>query len=555
MKKVSSVELGGLVFQIDGEAFGRLEAYISALENQFQSTEGSEEIIGDIEYRIAEIFQEKIKKGQESIQAKDIDEVILIMGAPKDLDQEDETVISIPEPILNTESSASTAEPETVEAAEETEIPNQESSTNQESAQGKGKNRQDGNKFAGKKRFYRNAENKMLGGVCSGFAAYINMDPLIIRLAFVIGVLAFGISPLVYIVLWVLIPEAKTSSDKLQMRGEQVTIASIEKTIKKEAKELKKKLKGLSGQTDEMIEKAEKSADDFFVETGDFFRRMFRGGAKIIIGLLISVILISIIGSVAAFAGGAGYYSWSIPGFTDYLFSSGWQSMLATIGLSTVVAIPLLVICYKIMRFLLGIKLNTKPLDAILFGCWVIGLGIVIAVTAKVATEFQREVSFTSANTFEPVIGQPLSLELDSYEPRDYFIMKMNNLEVYEDDVIFNNVDLHIGKSDDARYQIETVHHSKGKNKKQATHNAKSISYKPSIDQATISIPDYYRISGSTWRDQKLDVFIKVPEGGALIIDSKLHKLIDDVDMEDKSSSHKIYNKLMVMSDDGLRFK
>jgi DNA replication initiation complex subunit (GINS family) len=85
MKKVMSVNLGGLVFPIDDEAYDALDAYIAALGRQFAGTEGAEEIIGDIEYRIAEIFQEKLKGGAESISMAHVEAVVAVMGAPRDL--------------------------------------------------------------------------------------------------------------------------------------------------------------------------------------------------------------------------------------------------------------------------------------------------------------------------------------------------------------------------------------------------------------------------------------------------------------------------------------
>ncbi len=89
---------------------------------------------------------------------------------------------------------------------------------------------------------YRDPDNRILGGVCAGMGAYWGADPLIIRIIFVVATLIFLSGAIIYLILWVVLPEAKTTAQKLEMRGEPVTISNIGKAVKEEFENIKKKM-------------------------------------------------------------------------------------------------------------------------------------------------------------------------------------------------------------------------------------------------------------------------------------------------------------------------
>ncbi len=200
MKKTVNINLNGQVFYIDDDAYARLKDYLDRLERYFRNQDEEKEIINDIESRIAELFREKLKDSRGVITLSMVEDVIRVMGQPED---------------FNGGSSAD--EPEYVEYEEY-----------------KGK----------RKRLFRDVDNKVIAGVCSGIAAYLNTDPVFIRVAFVIlPFLSVGAIFPVYIILWAVVPAAITTAQKLEMRGENVTIKNIEKTIKNEYEDVKKHFK------------------------------------------------------------------------------------------------------------------------------------------------------------------------------------------------------------------------------------------------------------------------------------------------------------------------
>jgi len=207
MKKVENVNIGGSPFLIDEDAYKKLNKYISTIERHFSNSEGHEEIIEDIEFRLAELFEEQIKP-RRIISLKDLHRIVEIMGTPAEFGAD-------PGFFHETES----------EMSEDNNDPF--TSTK-------------------KRRLFRDGENKIVAGVCSGLSTYFGFnDPLMMRLFFGVMVFGLGIGVIPYIVLWILVPIAKTSSDRLAMAGEPINIDSIAKQVEEELMTLKDKVQDL----------------------------------------------------------------------------------------------------------------------------------------------------------------------------------------------------------------------------------------------------------------------------------------------------------------------
>lgn len=204
MKKTLTVNLGGTVFNIDDDAYRLLDNYLSNLKMHFRREAGAEEIVDDIERRISELFSEKLLAGSQVITIMDVEEVIARMGKPEDIEPGEE-------------SEGSTTSHANSGSGYGTGSWNSHSTT-------------DGN--SSRRRLYRNPDDKMLGGVVSGLAAYLGWDVTLLRLLLlVILICGYGTLIPVYIICWLVIPEASTAAEKLSMRGEAVTVENIGKTV------------------------------------------------------------------------------------------------------------------------------------------------------------------------------------------------------------------------------------------------------------------------------------------------------------------------------------
>ena len=197
MKRAISINLGGIVFNIDDDAYRELQAYLTQIESCFSDREESKEIMNDIEARIAELFNERITDYKKVITSKDVRDIIDVMGGP--------------------------------EQFEETE---KKSTHKQRKRFGP----------SGYRRMYRDPDNRILGGICSGMSAYWRIDPIILRILFVIAFLGFGTGLIIYIILWIVLPEAKTKAQKLEMMGEKVNVSNIGKAFKEEFDNVKKNM-------------------------------------------------------------------------------------------------------------------------------------------------------------------------------------------------------------------------------------------------------------------------------------------------------------------------
>ncbi len=202
MNKIVSINIGGIAISIEEDAYDVLRDYLKNISNHFANTENGEEIVSDIELRIAEVLQGKLTTGKVSINTTDVKEVAEAMGYPSDFDDE-ETTKTTTEDDKGEESQESQEEPSTTRKA--------------------------------RRRLFRDVDDQKVGGVCSGLARYFDLDVTLLRILWVVSLLVFGFGLWLYIILWAVLPEAKTTAEKLEMMGEAPNIENIKNTIHKEA--------------------------------------------------------------------------------------------------------------------------------------------------------------------------------------------------------------------------------------------------------------------------------------------------------------------------------
>ena len=194
MKITVSVNLGGYSFNIDEDAYAELKRYLKSLEIHFAGEESSSEILADIEARMAELFRTKITNYKQVITLSDVSQVISVLGTPEDISDND--------------------------------------------------SRSAGEKFStpGYHRMYRDPDHRLIGGVCAGMGAYWDIEPWIIRIIFLVLTMMGGLGILVYLILYIVLPEAKTTAQKIEMKGEPVNIHNIKDNVKKEFDTVRKNM-------------------------------------------------------------------------------------------------------------------------------------------------------------------------------------------------------------------------------------------------------------------------------------------------------------------------
>lgn len=195
MKITVSINLGGYSYNIDEDAYAELKRYLKNLELHFAAEESSSEILSDIESRMGELLRSRLTSYKQVITTEDVRYAISVLGTPEDI-----------------------SDNETTSASE---------------------------KFAsrGYHRMYRDPDQRIIGGVCAGMGAYWHIEPWLVRVIFFIFAMMGGLGILLYFILWVVIPEAKTTAQKIEMKGEPVNIHNIKDSVKKEFDTVTKKMK------------------------------------------------------------------------------------------------------------------------------------------------------------------------------------------------------------------------------------------------------------------------------------------------------------------------
>ncbi|MBU0981525.1 PspC domain-containing protein [Patescibacteria group bacterium] len=314
MKKVINTTIGQIVFNVEDDAYEKLSKYLNSIKKHFAKDKDCEEILEDIEVSIAEKFLKKRKNANLAVSLEDVESVILEMGTIKDFDKEDE------------------------EDEEEKEKGDE-------------------------KKLYRNPDDVIIAGVASGLAAYFGIETALVRLIFFITIFFGGAGVAIYIVLWLILPVAKTSAEKFEMRGETVTLQHIEKAVKEGVDQLKKKdYSGLNG----------------------FFRTL--AGLMLIILRLIVVV----VGGAFAVAGIAGIcvisfaLAWTIAGvgFTDSnILLSDFVMLDGVLYWIFVAALYLVVFIPVVLVLLLGLSIIKMKSEVTAFNLlnliviWFISLG------------------------------------------------------------------------------------------------------------------------------------------------------------------------------------
>lgn len=530
MNKTLTINISQIVFHIDENAYEALSKYLNTIKSYFNNNASRDEIITDIEARIAEIFSAKINASKQVITQTDVDEMIAIMGNPEVFKNEEEF--------------------------------DQNTSNSQSNTFNENTNKT--------KRIFRDPDDKVIGGVCSGIGAYFGIDPIWLRLAFAIAFFIFGTGFLFYLLLLVVIPKAKTTAEKLEMRGEKVNINNIEKKIKEEFDDIKKTF---NNKDNEWV----KATSTFFSKLVAVLEQLLHGIVRIfavIIGYAFIVVgLIVLIVFLLGIFGNSAYISiddldvWTLnlSQSLDLFFANSIQLLLSKIALLLLIGIPLLMLMYRGIRILFKIKSKQIWIGRLSSVLWVTGLLTSIYLFAVMSNEFKQRSSVKDRINFGTGTINTVHLQL----PDDF----KWNLEKDEEDIDWDNYRLNgwvfriknedgfsfltpqidIQKSNTDSFQLLLIRTAKGKTKKQALSRAESIIYNYTIQDSIIVLnPTFELKPEEKWRAQQVKIIIKVPIGKSVFIDKKMRPLIYDLDNVTNTYDGDMINHKWTMRSNGL---
>jgi len=492
MNKTVNINLGGMFFHIDEDAYLKLTRYFDAIKRSLNNSSGQDEIIKDIEMRVSELLTEKQKSEKHVVGLKDVDEVIAVMGQPEDYIIEDE------------------------------EKSNQSFNKNNRS----------------NKKLYRDKEKGMIGGVATGLGHYFGIDAVWIKIVFLIFVFAgFGTGILAYFVLWVVTPEAITTSEKLEMTGEPVTISNIEKKVREEIDSLSDKFK--NADYDKMGNQVKSGAERISGSLGDFIMTVFKVFAKFLGVILImggvTVLFFLLIGVFTLGTNVFIDFPWQnfieAGNFTEYPIWSFGLLMFFAVG------IPFF------FMTLLGFKLlapNTKTIGNIakytLLAVWIIAIAITISIGIKQATEVSYDNKMVEKKT---IAIQPTDTLFVKFKYNNYFAKDINHHREFEfvqdsanNQLIYStNVRLRVLHTDEKAPYIQIEKKARGNSFTAAKKRAEKINYNVEIKGNQLILNNYFLTDvKNKFRDQEVEIYLYLPEGQLFKPDTSVEDYEDSDD-------------------------
>ncbi len=478
MNKTVNINLAGIFFHIDENAYLKLQRYLEAIKRSFTDSQGQSEIISDIEARISELFTERIKTEKQVIGMKEVDEVITIMGQPEDYLVDDEIFEDDPR-TYKTKSSA--------------------------------------------KKLFRDTDNSYIGGVSSGLGHYLGIDVVWIRLLWVLLALGSGGTFIfIYILFWVLVPEALTTSDKLTMTGEPVNISNIEKKIKKGIDDVSETVKNVDYQ--KYGNKVKSSSQTFFDAIGNvimFFLKIFAKFIGLILIIIGATTIFSLFVSLLSLGTSSIFEPWWMD-YPDALISSGVPIWLGSIMLFFLIGIPAFFILYLGLKILIN---NLKSIGNVakfsLLGLWLLSIVGLIITSVKWTSEFALDSSVSDKqelvyNTSDTLNIKMVASSLDSYENGMY---RNNGFEVKynenDEKVIYSrNIRLALRSTKDSVAYIQVEKEAKGKDYIQAKERAQSINYNYALSNNELLLDNFLLTDyDNKFREQNIELFLYLPEG------------------------------------------
>ncbi|OFX18113.1 MAG: hypothetical protein A2033_03575 [Bacteroidetes bacterium GWA2_31_9] len=509
MKKTISINLSGFIFTIDEDAYSILSQYLTLLKNHFEKEEEGHEIVSDIESRIAELFKERITDSKQVITIEDINEIIAMLGTPEMIIDEDKS------------------EPE-----QKTEEKQQE------------KNNEKDNR-----KFFRDIDDRVLGGVCSGLGAYFGIDTVIIRILMIL--LFFGFGPVLYIILWVVIPPALTTAQKLQMKGEKVNVKNIESSIKEEVNSVKENFK-----KNKYLDHTSSIIHKILSIIGTIIRAFFKV-IVIIIGIAIIIICVMLLMSLLGFIHFASINTTDIS--FDYIwqmFASSTSIWLILIGLVLIIGVPMVFILYGIIKIIFRIKTSNKIVGITGLMFWLMGLFLVIGISFNEVYNFRSNASISETIKLDSINHDTLYIDIlhekNTLEPIMLFDHQYGFDTESDSTELYGYPDLEFEKSDSSFFELIIKKNSKGKNKKEAQLFASKITYKIKQTDSLLSLSEFFDFNGAKkWRMQNITLTIKVPKNKTIHLSKSINRLPFYISNEEDFYGEEIMEKYWKMNQNG----
>jgi phage shock protein PspC (stress-responsive transcriptional regulator) len=530
MKKTLTANISGTVFHIEEDAYDRLHRYLNTIRGQFTGTEGQEEIMADIESRIAELFTERLDGRRQVVSMDDVDHVIGIMGQPEDYADGAESTGGTPPPPPSD----------------------------------------------GRRRLFRDPADTWVGGVFGGLAAYLGTDPLWMRIAFILLVI-FGVgSPiLIYLVLWILIPQASTAAERLMMQGEPVTVDNLKRSFEEGAERVKQGAERVAREADELGRRWSGDAHRQYGRQArngvEYFARGAAGVAAKIIGVIAlilgAILTLSLVGALIGggtitFDSLGGLKGTGIFDLSAVVFDSAAHAFWGVLCAVLLLLIPAIGLFIGGLRLLTGLR-APQWLGWTLSGAWFVSLLVVLVVGLRLGNDFTRAQKLREEVAIAQPSGQTLFLGASDMRGlgNDWSMAYDDGRVAWDMEGLMTTADsihgawakLDVTASPDSLFHLVVERRANGRSEKMALARASHTGFTHvQHDSLLLFSPWVDMPKEDKLRAQRVRFEVQVPVGRAVHFNSGIGFMLDDVDNVTNTWDDEMVGRTWTMTTNGL---
>ncbi|CAH0228549.1 hypothetical protein SRABI27_02413 [Pedobacter sp. Bi27] len=524
MEKTIIINIGNTIIHIEESAYELLKAYLNEVKQYFANHADDLEIVTDIENRIAELLTEQLEEQKKQVvDSANVNSVIAQMGKVQDFD--------------------------TVEEGEEAPVINNNYQYQYT-----------------EKKLYRDMDDRVVAGVCAGIAHYVNADPKWIRLATLLISIAGGFGILVYAILWIIMPKAKSRIERMEMKGEPANLQGFQKNLDEELQAVKERLGEVNKHAQPIFARLGNFIGEFFEWLGRFISGTGKVIFKIIAGFIIVfgvLFLITLIIGTAAFQG---FWDASIYEYFPFSIINEGNRGAILFGAFIVCFVPILALVLFSIRVAFNKQAINKTLSFALLIIWLAGVAITGYQAAKISSEFKQHAELTQTTDLKAYPVYTINIDKSKYFSKEdsaaYHIDANNRHQIVVDDfedgpfVSPNRIRIDINKSETGVTRLTQKYESQGKTFQSALQNAQNISYNYVVkDAELIFSPRFQLRKGTIWRNQEVRLNLEIPVGTKLILKQDAYRYVNNYWTWECNDSENDHNdsSVWIMTDDGLK--
>ncbi|WP_276345990.1 PspC domain-containing protein [Daejeonella sp. JGW-45] len=478
MNKTIIININGIVFHIEEDAYEVLRAYMTDVKRHFAYSADSEEIVTDIENRLAEMFNERLEVDHKQvIELPDVTFVTGKMGNVNDFDLDEE----------------------------------------------------DGTSLRSVRKLFRDTDDRILGGVCSGIGHFFNVEPRWMRLLAIALIFIGGLGLPVYVILWIIMPAANTRAEKMAMKGEPINLQNFKKNFDEE-------IEGLKGG----LNRAHNEVRPVVYQIGKFIETL----ATLFIKLVVSIVAFAgILAMIALFIGLVvflGYWnSNELNTFPFTIVNPGYKSVLA-LSAFIIVVIPLTALVLFALRVLVTRITISKTVYFSMLIIWIAGLVLGAYHASKIASEFNEEAEFSVTTPLTPLPVYHLKVNRVEFLTKEDSLQYNINPANFKGTLISRDRDSNnprsvrivIVRGEVNKPTLVQEFSARGPNFETALATARRTKHEfVQKDSVLMFHSKTHLQKRELWRDQSVRLILRIPENTRLMIDDDVNSYLSDHDV------------------------